>query len=66
MSLLRYGEDPWMNGEYAAAYISAMQEKDSQGFMKVATTIKHYLYGTSTGGVNQASMLGAPITSTTP
>ncbi|KAH7136943.1 glycoside hydrolase superfamily [Dactylonectria estremocensis] len=53
-----YGEDPWMNGEYAAIYISTMQEKDSNGFMKVATTIKHYLYGTSTGGINQASMLG--------
>lgn len=49
-----------MNGEYAAAYISTMQEEDAQGFMKVATTIKHYLYGTSTGGVNQASMLGGP------
>ncbi|KPM35805.1 hypothetical protein AK830_g10783 [Neonectria ditissima] len=53
-----YGEDPWMNGEYAAAYISTMQEEDSNGFMKVATTIKHYLYCTSTGGINQASMLG--------
>ncbi|KAF7548054.1 hypothetical protein G7Z17_g7306 [Cylindrodendrum hubeiense] len=53
-----YGEDPWLNSEYAAAYISTMQEEDSDGFMKVATTIKHYLYGTSIGGVNQASMLG--------
>ncbi|KAK7415571.1 hypothetical protein QQX98_005817 [Neonectria punicea] len=53
-----YGEDPWMNGEYAAAYISTMQEEDFNGFMKVATTIKHYLYGMSTGGINQASMLG--------
>ncbi|WYZ44521.1 hypothetical protein EsH8_VII_000957 [Colletotrichum jinshuiense] len=53
-----YGEDPWMNGELAAAYISTVQEKDSEGFMKVAATIKHYVFGTSTGGVNQASILG--------
>ncbi|KAI3546801.1 hypothetical protein CSPX01_04043 [Colletotrichum filicis] len=53
-----YGEDPWMNGELAAAYIGTVQEKDSDGFMKVATTIKHYVFGTSTGGVNQGSILG--------
>ncbi|KAH6651507.1 glycoside hydrolase superfamily [Truncatella angustata] len=53
-----YGEDPWSNGEYASQFVEIMQEKDSAGHLKVATTIKHYLYGTSAGGVNQASMLG--------
>lgn len=35
-----------------------MEQKDSGGFLKVATTIKHYLYGTNNGGINQGSMLG--------
>lgn len=47
-----------MNGEYGAAFVEIMQEKDDAGFMKVATTVKHYVYGTSVGGVNQASMWG--------
>ncbi len=54
----RFGEDSWLNGYYATIFISTMQEKDTLGFMKVATTIKHYVYGSSTGGINQASMLG--------
>lgn len=35
-----------------------MQEKDENGFVKVATTIKHFLYGQSNGGVNMASLFG--------
>lgn len=35
-----------------------MQALDDQGFVKVATTIKHFVYGQSNGGVNMASMHG--------
>lgn len=35
-----------------------MQERDEHGFVKVATTIKHFVYGLSSGGVNTASMFG--------
>jgi beta-glucosidase len=47
-----------MNGRLGTIFISTMQAKDSLGFMQVATTIKHYIYGSSTGGVNQASING--------
>lgn len=35
-----------------------MQEKDDNGFVSVATTIKHWVYGQGSGGVNRASMQG--------
>jgi beta-glucosidase len=35
-----------------------MQQKDENGFVKIATTIKHFFYGQSSGGVNKASMFG--------
>ena len=35
-----------------------MQAKDEQGYTKVATTIKHWIYGQSSGGVNMASIEG--------
>lgn len=35
-----------------------MQAKDENGFVKIATTIKHWVYGRSNGGVNRASMEG--------
>lgn len=35
-----------------------MQQEDENGFIKVATTIKHWVYGSSSGGVNMASMQG--------
>ena len=35
-----------------------MQEKDEDGFMKVAATIKHFVYGWETGGVNTAHQYG--------
>lgn len=35
-----------------------MQEKDDDGFVKIATTIKHFVYGQPNGGVNRASMFG--------
>lgn len=53
-----YGEDTYLVGEFGTRYIKTMQEKDRDGFVKVATTIKHFLYGSGNGGVNRASMLG--------
>lgn len=35
-----------------------MQAKDENGFVKIATTIKHWVYGRGNGGVNRASMAG--------
>lgn len=35
-----------------------MQEKDENGFMKVAATIKHFVYGWEAGGVNTAHQYG--------
>ncbi|KAF9869849.1 periplasmic beta-glucosidase [Colletotrichum karsti] len=53
-----FGEDPYLVGEFATHYINTMQEEDENGFIKVATTIKHWVYGSSSGGVNTASMQG--------
>ncbi|KAI1756121.1 beta-glucosidase [Xylaria castorea] len=53
-----YGEDSYLVGEFATHYINTMQEKDENGFVKIATTIKHFVYGQSSGGVNTASMYG--------
>ncbi|KAF6828849.1 periplasmic beta-glucosidase [Colletotrichum plurivorum] len=53
-----YGEDPYLVGEFATHYINTMQQKDENGFVKVATTIKHWVYGSSSSGVNTASMQG--------
>jgi beta-glucosidase len=35
-----------------------MQEKDENGYIRVATTIKHFVYGSPTGGINTASQNG--------
>ncbi|KAI0193499.1 beta-glucosidase [Astrocystis sublimbata] len=51
-----YGEDPYHVGEFASEYIRTNQEKDDKGYVKVATTIKHFLYGQSSGGINTASI----------
>ncbi|KAL4412814.1 beta-glucosidase [Colletotrichum abscissum] len=51
-----FGEDSYLVGEFATHYINTMQEKDENGFVKVATTIKHWVYGSSSGGVNTASI----------
>lgn len=53
-----YGEDTHLVGEFSTRYIKTMQEKDDNGFVKVATTIKHFLFGSGSGGVNRASMFG--------
>ncbi|KAK5036534.1 hypothetical protein LTS07_002261 [Exophiala sideris] len=54
----QYGEDVYLIGEFAAQYVKTMQERDEDGYMKVATTVKHFLYGQGSGGVNTASMDG--------
>lgn len=53
-----YGEDPYLVSRFGVTYVKAMQALDGQGFARVATTIKHFIYGSSTGGINQASMVG--------
>lgn len=53
-----YGEDSYLVGEFGTKYIQVMQEKDEDGYVKIATTIKHFLFGTGSGGVNRASMHG--------
>ena len=55
---IRFGEDTHLVSEFATRYIKVMQEKDENGFVKVATTIKHFVYGLGSGGVNRASMFG--------
>ncbi|SPN96838.1 related to beta-glucosidase [Cephalotrichum gorgonifer] len=53
-----YGEDSYLVGEFATRYIKTMQERDENGWVKVATTIKHFVFGGGSGGVNRASMFG--------
>ncbi|KAF7594859.1 hypothetical protein BBP40_008189 [Aspergillus hancockii] len=53
-----FGEDSYLTGEFGHAYVQTMQDKDESGNIKVATTIKHFVYGESRGGVNAASMYG--------
>lgn len=55
---LRYGEDAYLIGELGHKYVEIMQEKDANGFTKVACTIKHFVYGETRGGVNAASQYG--------
>lgn len=54
----RFGEDTFLAGAFATSYINTMQEKDEHGWVKVAATIKHWVYGSGSGGVNRASMSG--------
>ncbi|OGM40738.1 periplasmic beta-glucosidase [Aspergillus bombycis] len=53
-----FGEDAYLTGEFGHAYVQTMQDKDEEGNIKVAATIKHFVYGESRGGVNAASMYG--------
>ncbi|KAH7381484.1 periplasmic beta-glucosidase [Phaeosphaeria sp. MPI-PUGE-AT-0046c] len=53
-----YGEDSYLVGKFGTRYIQTMQQKDENGFSKIATTIKHFVFGTGSGGVNRASMFG--------
>lgn len=55
-SFCRYGEDPYLVGTFGTKYVRTMEELDENGFIKVATTIKHFVYGQSSGGVNTASI----------
>lgn len=55
--ILSFGEDAYLVGEFGHQYVKTMQEKDSAG-VKVACTIKHFVYGESRGGVNAASQYG--------
>jgi beta-glucosidase-like glycosyl hydrolase len=44
------GEDPTINGEYAAEYVTGMQGDQSSGYLKVSSCLKHYAaYSQETG-----------------
>ncbi|KAI2469833.1 glycoside hydrolase family 3 protein [Annulohypoxylon bovei var. microspora] len=53
-----FGEDTYLISEFGLKYVKTMQAKDENGFVKIATTIKHWVYGRGNGGVNRASMSG--------
>ncbi|KFY28972.1 hypothetical protein V491_00235 [Pseudogymnoascus sp. VKM F-3775] len=53
-----YGEDRYHAARFGVAYVKNMQDTDSQGFSRVATTIKHWVYGSSLGGINEARIVG--------
>jgi len=45
------GEDPWLNGVYAAAQVKGFQGEDASATDRVAACLKHYCgYSSSTGG----------------
>lgn len=54
----RYGEDRYLVGEFGTAYVNTMQQLDDEGYVKVACTVKHFVYGQSSGGINAASQYG--------
>lgn len=47
-----------MVGEFGTAYVNTMQQLDEEGYIKVACTVKHFVYGQSSGGINAASQYG--------
>ncbi|KAI1088626.1 glycoside hydrolase family 3 protein [Rostrohypoxylon terebratum] len=53
-----FGEDTYLVSQFGTKYVKTMQAKDEHGFVKIATTIKHWVYGRGNGGVNRASMSG--------
>ncbi|KAI1209302.1 glycoside hydrolase family 3 protein [Annulohypoxylon truncatum] len=53
-----FGEDTYLVSQFGTKYVKTMQAKDENGFVKIATTIKHWVYGRGNGGVNRASMSG--------
>jgi beta-glucosidase len=53
-----YGEDRYHVGRFGIAYVKSMQATDSEGFSRVAATVKHWIYGSSLGGINEARILG--------
>jgi beta-glucosidase-like glycosyl hydrolase len=51
-----YGEDAYLVGSFGSQYVKTMEEKNELGYVQVATTIKHFVYGLTQGGVNYASV----------
>jgi beta-glucosidase-like glycosyl hydrolase len=50
-----YGEDPYLNGEFGLIFVNTMQTLNGKGYMKVAATLKHYVYGSQLGGTAAAA-----------
>ncbi|KAI0882348.1 glycoside hydrolase family 3 protein [Annulohypoxylon maeteangense] len=53
-----FGEDTYLISQFGTKHVQTMQAKDDNGFVKIATTVKHWVYGRGNGGVNRASMSG--------
>ncbi|CAK7233457.1 hypothetical protein SBRCBS47491_008615 [Sporothrix bragantina] len=53
-----YGEDAFLVTQFGKQYVRTMQAKDALGYVKVGCTIKHYVYGNPTDGINTASQYG--------
>ncbi|KAF7548042.1 hypothetical protein G7Z17_g7307 [Cylindrodendrum hubeiense] len=53
-----YGEDWYHVSEFGTAYVDHMQAKDEKGFVRVATCMKHWVYGSGLAGINEAPIPG--------
>ncbi|KAM0328885.1 hypothetical protein ACHAQA_005301 [Verticillium albo-atrum] len=53
-----YGEDWYHVAQYGIAFVNKMQAKDKSGFVRVATTVKHWVYGSGLAGINEAPIPG--------
>lgn len=53
-----YGDDWYHVAQYASAYVNSMQAIDSKGFVRCATTLKHWVYGSGLSGINEAPIVG--------
>jgi beta-glucosidase len=51
-----YGEDRYLISQYGIAFVNAMQATTTAGIVRVAATIKHWVYGNSLGGINEARL----------
>lgn len=45
-------------GRFGVAHVENMQARDSKGTIRVAATIKHFVYGSSEGGINLSPIAG--------
>ncbi|KAL2677154.1 hypothetical protein Neosp_010922 [[Neocosmospora] mangrovei] len=53
-----YGEDIYHVGQFGISFVQNMQNMDKDGFVRVAATVKHWVYGSGTAGINEAPIPG--------
>lgn len=53
-----YGEDWFHVAQFGIAYVDHMQAADERGFVRVATCVKHWIYGSGLVGINEAPIPG--------